>query len=348
MTKHALSVSAILVLIILFTAGSSVGLAASFYQGKTIRINVGSPPGGGYDTYARLLARHLPKHIPGKPKVLVENMPGASGLISANFFYNVAKRDGLTISHINYSVPQMEFLGNPAAKYKSMEFEWLGLANSSVITVAIGKHSAVQTVKAWLDPKTPPLVFACNSRIGLTCSTAAALNDIFGPISKVVPGYAGTATMRAAIMREEADALTGWTWDSVKATGLPQIEKGDLKLLAYLGDERNAELDERGATYINELVKKPEDQAFLKVLTMPAATVRPWATTPGTPKDRVKILRDGFAAALKDPALLKEAKKLKIEIAPKSGEWLADYLRKTKAELKEDVIKRARNVVGLK
>ncbi len=345
MNKHRLSVIAVGFFFIM--AGASNAFGASFYQGKTLRINVGSPPGGGYDTYARLIARHLPKHIPGKPKIIVENMPGASGLIAANFFYNVSKPNGLTIAHVNYSIPQMEFLGNPAVKYESLKFEWLGLANSSVITVAIGKHAPVQTVEEWLDTKTKPLIFACNTRVGLTCSAASALNDIFGPISQVVPGYAGTATMRAAIMREEADALTGWTWDSVKATGLPQIEKGDLKLLAYIGDERNAELDERKVTYLNEFVKKPEDKAFLKVLTMPAATVRPWATVPGTPKDRVKILRDAFDATLKDPALLKEAERMRVEIAPKSGEWVVEYLRKTKEELKPEVVQRAKKVIGL-
>jgi tripartite-type tricarboxylate transporter receptor subunit TctC len=347
MNRNRLSLLLLVVGFLLNGATRTKIFAADFYRGKTMRINVGSPPGGGYDTYARLIARHLPKHIPGKPKIIVENMPGASGLIAANYVFNVSKPNGLTIAHINYSIPQMEFLGNSAVKYRSLEFEWLGLANSSVITVAIGKHAPVQTVEDWIKPGTPPLIFACNTRTGLTCSTATALNDIFGPISQVVPGYAGTATMRAAIMRKEADALTGWTWDSVKATGLPQIDKGDLKLLAYLGDERNSELDERKVTYLNDFVRKPEDKAFLKILTMPAATVRPWAAVPGTPKDRVKILRDAFTATLKDPVLLKEAERLKVEIAPKSAEWVIDYLRKTKAELKPAVIERARQIIGL-
>lgn len=327
--------------------GAPPAFGDDFYEGKSIRVIVGSSPGGGYDTYARLIARHLSKHIPGNPKTLVINMPGAGGIIAANYLYNVAKPDGLTISHVNWSVPQMQFLGTPAVKYDSNEFEWLGLANSSVITVAIGKDAPVQTVEEWLDPNTKQLVFGCNSRTDLTCATALAINSIFGPISKVVPGFGGTALMRAAIIRGETDALTGWTWDSVKATGMAMIEAGDLKLLTYVGDSRNPELDERKVAYLNEFVTKPEDKAFLNILTMPATMVRPWATVPKTPKERVAILEKGLMDTLKDPELLKDAEKQRVDIAPKSAEWLTKFIKDTQAELKPSVKERAREVLGL-
>ena len=347
MKKHFFYSFLLAIGFIFFAAVSTEVFSAEYYQGKTVRINVGSAPGGGFDTYARLIARHLPRHIPGNPSVIVENMPGAGGMIAANYVFNLAKPNGLTIAHINWSIPQMEFLGTPAVKYRTLDFEWLGLANSSVITVAVGKESPIQTAQDWINPKTPRLIFACNARTDLTCATATAMNDIFGPVSKVVPGFGGTALMRAAVMRNEAHALTGWTWDSVKATGLDMIKAGDLKLLAYIGDRRNPELEERKVTYLNDFVKKPEDKAFLKVLTMPATTVRPWATVPGTPQNLVQILRQAFAATLKDPKLLKDAKKQRVEISPESAEWLVDYFKRTKAELKPEVIKRARKVVGL-
>ena len=293
------------------------------------------------------MARHLPKHIPGKPSVIVENMPGASGLITANYMFNVAKPNGLTIAHINYTIPQREFLRLPAIRYRSLDFEWLGLANSSVITIAIRADAPVQSIEEWLKPNTPKLIFGCNTRASLTCSVALAMNDIFGPISKIVPGYSGTALVRAAMLRKEVDALTGWTWDSVKATGLPMIEAGEIKLLAYIGERRHPELEERKVPFLNEFVKKADDQAFLKILMMPAIMVRPWTTVPGTPKDRVAILRKAFSETLKDPALLKEAKRLKVDIAPKSAEWLVEIIRKTKAELRPEVITRARKVLGV-
>jgi len=238
----------------LFIAVSGEAFGAEYYKGKTVRINVGSAPGGGFDTYARLVARHLSKHIPGNPSVIVENMPGAGGMIAANYIFNLAKPNGLTIAHINWSIPQMEFLGTPAVKYRSLEFEWLGLANSSVITVAVGKNSPIQKAEDWINPKTPQLIFACNARTDLTCATATAMNDIFGPVSKVVPGFGGTSLMRAAVQRDEAHALTGWTWDSVKATGLDLIESGELKLLTYIGERRHPELEERKVTYLNDFI----------------------------------------------------------------------------------------------
>ncbi len=348
MTREALIVIYLAAAIACITGFSVPLIAADFYEGKTIRINVGSPPGGGFDTYARLIARHLPKHIPGKPSMIVQNMPGGGGLIAANYLYNVSRPDGLTIGHILWTVPQMEYLGISAVKYKSLDFEWLGLANSSVITVAIRKDAPVQSVEEWINPKTVPLVFGCVSRGTLTCSLALALNNVFGPISKIVPGYGGTAPVRAAMLRKEVDALTGWTWDSVKSTGLPMIEAGDLKLLAYIGEERHPELEERKVPYLNKYVRKAEDQAFLKLLMMPSAMVRPWAAVPGTPKERVTILRQAFTDTMKDPAFHKEAKRLKVDIAPKSADWLEGFIRKTKNDLKPEVVDRARKVLGLK
>ena len=332
-----------------FIVGTSTAVfGEEFYKGKTIRINVGAAPGGGFDTYARLIARHLPKHIPGNPNVIVENMPGGGGLIAANYMFNVSKPDGLTIGHILWTIPQMEFLGIPAVRYRSLDFEWLALANSSVITVAIRADAPIQSVEEWLNPKTPKLIFGCSSRGTLTCSLALALNSIFGPISTIVPGFGGTAPVRAAMARKEVDALTGWTWDSVKATGLPMIEAGDIKLLAYIGEERHPELDERRVPFLNEFVQEAEDQAFLKLLMMPATMVRPWATVPGTSKDRVKILRKGLTDIMKDPGFRKDAKRMRVDIAPKSAEWLERFIRKTKADLKPEVKQRARRVLGLK
>ncbi len=164
MNKKFLSVVNLVVGFAYIVGASTAVFGEEFYKGKTIRINVGAAPGGGFDTYARLIARHLPKHIPGKPNVIVENMPGGGGLIAANYMFNVSKPDGLTIGHILWTIPQMEFLGIPAVKYRSLDFEWLALANSSVITVAIRADAPIQSVEEWLNPKTPKLIFGCSAR----------------------------------------------------------------------------------------------------------------------------------------------------------------------------------------
>ncbi len=319
----------------------------SFYQGKTLRVLVTTTPGGGFDLYARLFARHLPRHIPGKPSVIVQNMPGGGGVIGANYLFNIAKPDGLTISHLQWDAPQREFLGVPGVKYRSREFEWLGLANSSVITIAVRPDAPIKTMDEWLNPDTPKLVFGCTSVGSLPCDMVLAVNDIFGPISEIATGYLSLTVVRTAIFRKEVDALTGWTWDSVKAVGLDLIEKGDLKLLAYVGQNRHPELDGRKIPYLNDRVKRSEDRALLDILAMPATMVRPWAAPPKTAKDRLAVLRKAFFDVAKDREFLAEAERLKVEINPRPGEWVEEFLRKSQESLTPQVRNRARKILGL-
>jgi len=331
---------------VLLAGGSALG-AEPFYEGKTVKVMAVHPPGGGYDTYARLFARHLGKHIPGKPNVIVINMPGGSGLVGTNYVYNVTKPNGLTIVQPSWGVAQAQYLGFPGVKYDVNKFEWLGLVNAGPITVVVRKDSPIKTMDQWLDPKTQPLIFGCTSVNSLTCGIPLAMNELFGPTSKIVAGYQGTAPIRAALAQKEVDGLTGWSWDSVKATGMSMINDGDAEIMAYLGEERNSELDERKVPFLNDRITKPEDKAFMKVLLLPAAMLRPWAVPPKTPKERVAVLRAGFQETLKDPEFLADAKRVKLDINPRSGEYLADLMSGMKAQLTPEVLSRARKIVGL-
>lgn len=334
------------VIMMLFLFVSVVG-GAPFYEGKTLKIVAVHPPGGGYDTYARLVARHLGKHIPGRPNVIVVNMPGGSGLVGTNYVYNVTKPDGLTVVQPSWGVAQAQYLGFPGVKYDVAKFEWLGLVNAGPITVVVRAGSPVKTMEQWLDPKSETLIFGCTSRNSLTCSIPLAVNDIFGPSSKIVAGYGGTAPIRAALIQKEVDALTGWSWDSVKATGMSMINEGEAEIMAYLGEERHPELDERGVPYLSAKITKPADIAFMKVLLLPAAMLRPWAVPPKTPKAKVAILRGAFEETLKDPEFLADAKRAKLDINPKSGEYLANLMSSMKAQMAPEVVSRARRIVGL-
>lgn len=335
-----------LITAVLLACASAAG-AASFYEKKTVRIVSVHAPGGGYDTYSRLFGRHFGKHIPGKPKVIVVNIPGASGLIGTNYVYNVSKKDGLTIIQPSWGVAQAQFLGFPDIKYDVNKMIWLGLANSGPITAVVRKESPIQTMDQWLDPKTKPLIFGCTSLNSLTCTIPLALNGIFGKTSEIVSGYVGTARIRAALLQKEVDGLTGWSWDSVKSTGMSMINDGDAKIIAYIGFDRHGELDDRKVPFLNERITKPSDIAFMKVLLLPAAMLRPWAVPPGTPADRVEILRKAFEATLKDPAFLADAKRTRLDINPKSGKWLTDLIRNMKTQMTPEVLSRARKIVGL-
>ena len=331
---------------VLLTCGSLAG-AASFYEKKTVKIVSVHAPGGGYDTYSRLFARHMGKHIPGKPNVIVVNIPGASGLIGTNYVYNVTKPDGLTLIQPSWGVAQAQYLDFPGIKYDVTKMIWLGLANSGPITAVVRKGSPIQTLDQWLDSKTKPLIFGCTSRNSLTCSIPLAMNDIFGKTSEIVAGYVGTARIRAALLQSEVDGLTGWSWDSVKSTGMSMLDDGDAKIMAYIGYNRHQELDDRKVPFLNERITKPADVAFMKVLLLPAAMLRPWAVPPKTPKDRVEILRTAFEATLKDPAFLVDAKKTRLDINPKSGKWLTELIANMKTQMTPEVVSRTRKIIGL-
>lgn len=336
------------VAIVLALLFGSTGLAAEpFYEGKTIKIIAVHPPGGGYDAYARLFARHISKHIPGNPKAIVINMPGGSGMVGTNYVYNVVRPDGLTLVQPSWGVAQSQFLNFPGVKYDVNQFEWLGLANAGPITVVVRADSPIQTMSQWLDPKTPPLIFGCTSRNSLTCGIPLAMNELFGPTSKIVAGYQGTAPIRAALVQKEVDALTGWSWDSVKATGMSMINDGEIKLMAYLGEDRHPELDARKVPFLMGRITKPEDKAFMKVLLLPAAMLRPWALPPRTPQDRVAMLRKAFTETVKDPEFLNDAKRAKLDINPRSAMYLAGLIKGMEADMTPEVLSRARKIVGL-
>lgn len=335
-----------LIMAALLAVGSAAG-AKSFYEGKTVKIVSVHSPGGGYDTYSRLFARHLGKHIPGKPNVIVINIPGASGLIGTNYVYNVTKPDGLALVQPSWGVAQAQYLDFPGIKYDVTKFIWLGLANSGPITAVVRKGSPIQTMEQWLDPKTKPLIFGCTSRNSLTCSIPLAMNDIFGKTSEIVAGYKGTAPIRAALLQNEVDGLTGWSWDSVKSTGMSMLDDGEAKIIAYLDYNRHPELEERKVPFLNDRVTKPADIAFMKVLLLPAAMLRPWAVPPKTPGDRVAVLRKAFEATLEDPEFLADAMRTRLDINPKSGKYLTDLIANMKTQMTPEVVSRTRKIIGL-
>ncbi len=327
---------------------ASAVMAESFYDGKTVKIVSVHAPGGGYDTYSRLFARHLGKHLPGKPKVIVINIPGGSGLIGTNYVFNVTKPDGLTLVQPSWGLAQAQFLNFPGIKYDVNKFIWLGLANAGPVTVVVRKGSPVRSMDDWLDPGTRTLIFGCTSRNSPTCSIPLAMNDIFGPTtSRIVPGYRGTAPIRAALLQNEVDALTGWSWDSVKSTGMSMIDEGAASIIAYIGEERHPELEARNVPYLNPRITRANDIAFMKVLMLPAAMLRPWALPPGTPQDKVRIVQTAFDATLKDPAFLADARRARLDINPRSGGYLVNLMNDMKNRMTPEIVSRARKIIGL-
>jgi tripartite-type tricarboxylate transporter receptor subunit TctC len=292
--------------------------AQSFYEGKTIRIIVGLAPGGGYDTYARLFARHLGKYIPGKPGIVVENMPGAGSLISANHLFKIARPDGLTVGHFSGALFIGQAAAQPGVEFDARKFEYIAAPVKEDVVCALTKASGITSVTAWMAAKTPVKLGGV-SRGNAPDNTGRILKAALGLPIQVVSGYKGTAEIRLAADSGEL-AGTCFAWESMRATWRAGLESG--QVIPVLQVTPNGFSDLPGVPLAMSLAKTDEARRLLQVVHSTSAFARPFALPPGTPKERVRILRTAFAEALKDKELLAEAEKAKLTFDPVTGEEL--------------------------
>jgi tripartite-type tricarboxylate transporter receptor subunit TctC len=290
-----------------------------FYKGKVIRIIVGYAAGGGFDTYARAIGRHMGRHIPGNPTIVVENMPGAGGLITANHVYKVAKPDGLTIGHIIGGLFMLQIFGKPGVEFDARKFEYLGVPVKDNPTCAFTRASGITSIDKWLASKTPVKIGAVAPG-STTDDVPKVLAAAIGVPLQVVSGYKGTSAIRLAA---EAGEVAGgcWGWESIRATWRKGIETGEVAIVLQAAPEPAADLP--NVPLAMSFAKTDEARQLIKVAIQDAAAItRPFVTTPGTPKDRVQLLRKAFLDTLKDPEFLIEAQKTKLDVGPLSGEEL--------------------------
>ncbi len=289
----------------------------AFYKGKTIRIVVGFSPGGGYDVYARAIARNLGKHIPGNPAVVVENMPGAASLISANHVYKVAKPDGLTIGHFIGGLFLQQLLGRQGIEFDARKFEFLGVPVKDTYSIGLTKASGITSLEKWMGSKTPVKIGG-TAPGSATDDIPAVLQAALGLPMQIVSGYKGTAEIRlAAESGEVAGFCTGW--ESLKSTWRKALDTGEAIIVVQAVPKAHPELP-KVSLAIN-YAKTDEARKLIQVGAHdPGAIARPFVVSPGTPKDRVQILRKAFLDALNDPEFLEEAKKSNLDISPLSGD----------------------------
>lgn len=299
-----------------------------FYKNKTIRYIVSSPPGGGYDLYSRLVARHLPKYIPGKPRIIVQNMPGGGHLIATRYLYSVAKKDGSVIGSISRFVPNVEMsMGEDKARFKSTKFNWLGSVTDEVQICALRGDLPV---KSFDDLKTTKKTVALAGQArGISPSDQGRLlRELFNANVKVVDGYSGTSTRRLALERGEVDGMCGWSWTSVKGTSREWLDKGFIRPVVQLGLKTHPELDELGVPALYPMATDEEAKRVMDLLFVPMAMGRPLLTVPGVPKERVELLRTAFNKTMKDPEFQKEAEALELEVNPMTGEEVQELLER--------------------
>ena len=293
--------------------------AQDSYQGKTIRIIVGYRAGGGYDTYTRMIARHMDKHIPGKPNLIVENMPGAGSMVAANYLFNRAKPDGLTIGVFASGMVREDAFGNEGVQFKSAEFGWIGAPTAASATCAVMGFTGLKT---WEDVRNSKkdLNFGSTGPGASTHDTPILIKELAGAPIKLIKGYDGTSAVRAAMQRKELDGAC-WTWESMKATATAMLNaKGDDQLIPFLIEGKHEDPAVKNAVQFTDILKDEEDLSIYKGYVNAMKFYRPLALAPNTPKDRVATLRTAFNKTLEDPQLQAAAKKAKLDMTLIKGE----------------------------
>ena len=307
----------ILSTLMLFAAimsASNAGAAEEFFKGKSIRIVVGFSAGGGFDTYARAISRHMSKHIPGNPGVVVENMTGAGSLIAANHVYKVAKPDGLTIGHFIGGFFLGQVLGQPGVEFDARKFEFIGAPVSDHVVCALTKASGITSVEKWMAAKTPVKLGGLAPGTSTPDNATRILKAAAGLPIQLVTGYKGTADVRLAA---DGGEIAGgcWGWDSISVTWRKALDSGDAVVVLQANRKNHPDLP--NIPQAIKLAKTEEGRKMIEVgIHGDSDIVRPYTLPPGTPKDRVQILRKAFEATLKDAEFVADAKKARLNIDP--------------------------------
>jgi len=320
-TRCALGCS-LIVCVFLIASGASG--QDSFYKDKTIRVVVATSAGGGFDAYTRTIVRHMGKYIPGNPAFVVENMPGAGHLIGANHMYRVAKPDGLTIGHFQGGLFLEQLLGRPGIEFDALKFEFIGAPVTDNRACALTKASGITSAEKWLAAKTPVKLGGIGG--GAPDDIARMLARTTALPIQLISGYKGTSQIRLAA---ESGELAGacWTWDSMRATWSKAISSGNAVVVLQILSKPHPELP--NVPLAAKYAKNDEARELIRIgIEEPSDYYRPYALPPGTPKERVELLRKAFQQTLKDPELLADARKAKLDIEPITGEELEKMIGK--------------------
>jgi tripartite-type tricarboxylate transporter receptor subunit TctC len=287
---------------------------ADFYKKKEIAVVVGTSAGGSYDTSARAVARHFGRHVPGNPTVVVQNRPGASSRVAANWLYNAGPRDGSVIGAFSQTLGMSQALGQRGIKYDAGAFNWIGTPIQPVSIMVAWKAAGF---KSLMDAKDREMVVGATSATGANFIYPALANYLFGLKLKIIIGYKGGNEIDLALERGEIAARGSATWNDIKSDHADWLREKKVVILIQNSLKKHRDLP-RVPRFV-DLAETPDQRAVLELMGRVAEIGRPWLTNRGVPDDRVKALRAGFDATMKDAKFLSEAKKLKMEIDPLTG-----------------------------
>jgi len=317
MSKKLQCLMAVAVIGLFFSTLVPVSAQEAFYQGKTIRLIVSQSPGGGFDTYSRTIARHMFKHIPGKPTIIVQNMPGAGNLIATNYLYNIAKPDGLTMGNFVGGVVLEQLLGRKGVEFDARKFEWIGVPIKYHPVCVISKTSGITNADKWILSKVAIKIGGTGP--GSTSDQIPRiLKATLGLPIQAVSGYKGTSDIRLAVESGEIDGAC-FAWQSIKATWRKALDAGNVSVLLQVMPQPHPELP--NIPVAMNFAKTSEARKLLQAgVQDPASITVPYSLPPGTPKERLQELRTAFQETLRDKEFLAEAEKAKLDIDPIAGD----------------------------
>ncbi len=312
--------------------------SGSFFKDKTISVLIGTPPGGGYDLYSRLFVRFIGEHIPGEPNVVAQNRPGAGGFIMAQSLFTAASRDGLTLGMPPQNAPTEEILGNPAARFKSAEFGWIGRLNSNVPIHYVWHTHPAKTIE---DVKTFELLSGADTPMSTQAFPPKLLNLFTGTKFRVITGYEGGAKVRLAV--ESGEIHAGVAPAALLKSELADwLNNGRIRVLVQYGPGRHPEFPSLPS--VVELARNAEDREVIRFFVGGSAVGRSIATPPSVPQDRLATLRNAFDQMIKSKSFTEETRKRNIEIDPMSGEDL-QKLVSAMSGLPSALVERARGIM---
>lgn len=322
-------------------SGASAQSPADFYKGKTVNLIVGFGAGGGYDLITRIVAKHMPDKMPGKPTMIVQNMVGAGGVKAANHVYAIATKDGTNIAAVNQFAAMYQLLGGEGAQYDPAKFQWLGsISSSNNVAFVWVETSGVKTVA---DAKTKEVLMGGSGVISDANIYANMMNAIAGTKFKIINGYAGTNETNLAIERGELHGRGGGSYASLMSQKSDWVKSGKVAILAQVGTEKEPDLP--NVPLLTDLATTEEAKQIAALVSMPVAVGYNHWVAPGVPSDRVAALRAAYETTAKDPAFIADMQKAQFDVRLRTGAQL-DKLVQDAAKIPQPVFDKTKAILG--
>ncbi len=312
---------------------------AGFYKGRTVTIDIGYSAGGGYDIYARVLARHLGDHIPGNPSVIPQNMPGAGSLKAVNYLYNIAPKDGTVIATFARGMAMQPLFDKQGIEFDAQKLTWIGSITNEVSVCAFRSDSGIAT---WHDMLTKRYTVGGTGSGSDTDVFPNVLRNLFHMNMQLVTGYPGGEDIVLALERGEVNGRCGWSWSSLVSRNRALYDEKKIVVPVQLSLQKHEDLP--NVPLVMDLTTDPRVHAALKLIFGRQTMARPYAAPPGLPADRRDALRAAFDATMKDPAFLAEAKQTALEVQPVSGAQVQTLIEEV-YQSPPDVVKLAADAV---